>query len=127
MASTNLSFATVLVDVSIIYKRGIDKDLVLVSELHSREHIYLGQEINLQMKDNLRLKLKGEFLNEVSAYGPNENVKFMGVLYAGKGEDYLRSKRFEIILPLNLENKKIFKNDTGELIEIHLKPFVQNS
>jgi len=96
-------------DVSLVYKKGIDKQLVLVSELHSSQILNEGQEASLKMKNGISVFLRPYFLSTTDVFGPSNMIEVKG-----------RIVRDGVIFKTGFENGKVILK-LGETKEISLK------
>lgn len=114
--------STIRFDIGMIYKKGVDKGLVLVNELHEIKFIHKNRESRLTMRNGISLSLKASFLEEITSVGPSGMIKLSYKLLDEKGDpvDGLE-EQFQVI---PLWEKQIFRHDFGEgkLIEVHLTP-----
>ncbi|MCO4794614.1 MAG: hypothetical protein KC493_12920 [Bacteriovoracaceae bacterium] len=117
-----LSQARLILDIVIVHKRGIDKNMVLQSELHSREEVIENKKIIL-FKSGLEIELEAKFNSPSSQYGPVAEVLIEGALTDIKGNVLKEIAGQEGIIRLNEERKLFYKGDHGQLIEITLKPY----
>jgi len=67
----SFSLAQIKLNIDLILKRGVDKGLVLINELHSVESIRENKEIQLKMKNGLTVYLRATFYNSKEDYGPS--------------------------------------------------------
>lgn len=78
--------ATIGMDISIVYKRHIDRDLVLVNELHSKETIDGEQKVFLKMRNGWSFLFSASFTEDGRRYGPSSKVALQGSIFNFKGE-----------------------------------------
>lgn len=140
---------SLLIDVSIFNKKGIDIGLTLGSELHSTEEIHKGEDINLTMKSGVSLLLRVLFKDQEefgkkkgsSSFGEaseGEKKKERTSLTIGPSSDIIIRGRvigvdgkilkdfFEkpLIIPLGQKvNIKYAKN--SQLVEIYMRPYLK--
>lgn len=120
--------ARLLVNVSMVYKNGIDKNLVLESELHSVEEIWEKRPVKLMMKNGTRLQFKAGFWERPVAktedIGPSSKIFVEGKLYLANGklvkEMDKRNSHTEIGESLIFS----FKDQT-QLIEVSITPYLE--
>ncbi|MAF77096.1 MAG: hypothetical protein CME63_12515 [Halobacteriovoraceae bacterium] len=70
--------ARLLLDVSVLNKKGIDIGLTLGSEIHSREEVRRDEDINLAMKSGLSVLLRASFNPEIESGKSFTNENFVG-------------------------------------------------
>lgn len=114
--------ARLILDVVIIHKRGIDKNMVLQSELHSSQEVVGNKQIELK-KSGIKVELTAEFNKFSKNYGPPAEVLINGLLKNSKDVVLKEIEGEEGIIPLHEERMLIYKDDAGSLIEITIKPY----
>jgi hypothetical protein len=115
--------ARLILDVVVIHKRGVDKSMVLQSELHSREEVFEDKKIRLN-KSGLDIELTAFFKKNAGiVYGPPAEIQVEGAIMGPKGEVLKPITGEEGVIRLNEERKLLYKGDSDELIEITLKPY----
>lgn len=119
---SNTVFATIRLNIGIIWKKGIDKNLVLVSELHSVENINGKENVTLEIKNGPIIILGANFAKASEEYGPSAFIKVQGEIYS-HDEKHLRSVLDDGLI-IKIGTKKTFsiQNDEDQLIEITIKP-----
>ena len=115
-----LVHSRLLIDIKIVHKRGIDKKLTLVSELHSVEEIS-GSEVNLKMKKGVQLKLVANLKEDYSQYGPSAQVFALGTLYDRDGQ-LLKKFKKNFLLDQNQKSTQIVYKGEDEEVNIYLIP-----
>lgn len=116
------AFGLISLHVSVIHKRGIDKDLVLVSEFHKIQEIVDDESVVLKMKDNLKIELIAEFAQELKDYGPSPLVHVRGKIWSGQKKSIFLGA-IDTLIRLD-EKKTISHKSNDELIEIIIHPGV---
>lgn len=116
-------WANLKLDIALINKKGIDKGLVLVNELHSSEEVVGLRPAVLTMKDNLRLEIFAILVPDYGTFGPSSLVKVYGKIYGPAGtllKDYTHSPlvtRFGKSCSFSFE-----REDVGQSIEVSIIP-----
>lgn len=112
--------ARIYVDVSIIFKKGIDKDLVLVNEFHSQEKFLSNETLTLKMKNGLIFDFNLKFVQKDEDYGPSATVELNGLLRDEYGKELGKFEK-EILV---IDETKVLQTDSedGQLIEVTLRP-----
>lgn len=117
------ALANLKVDIGLINKKGIDKGLVLVNELHSSEEIIGLRPAVLTMKDNLRLEIYAVLVPDYGTFGPSSLVKVYGKIFSPAGallKDYTHTP---IVTKLGKTCFLDFeREDVGQSIEISVTP-----
>lgn len=122
--------ARIFVDISMVYKRGVDKQLVLESELHSVEEIWGEKRINLIMNNGTRLVLFVGFWDgpktedETNLVGPSSKVFLEGKLLYPDGSLSRDIDKRKAHVRLGEVYSLIIKDKT-RLIEILIKPYLK--
>lgn len=123
---TVLGHCRLFVDVSIIYKRGLDKNLILRSELHSSEAVEPGEEVEMILKNGLKFTFIVEFINFYEKiYGPSHYMNIdTRVIDA---ENVILSDYGSQILTTSFDESKvmIFRSEDGQQLEVTLVPRIK--
>ena len=115
--------ARLILDVVVIHKRGVDKSMVLQSELHSREEVFEEKIIKL-VKSGLNIELSAHYkIGGDNIYGPPSEIQIEGAILGPKGSILKKISGEEGVVRLNEERKLFYKGDSDQLIEITLKPY----
>lgn len=118
MAEANLRL-----DIALVNKKGIDKGLVLVNELHATEEVFGTRPAVLTMKDNLRLEVFAHFAPDYGTYGPSTLVWVYPKIFSPAGA-LLKDFTYQpFVIPLGKTRTFIFeREDVGQSIEISVTP-----
>lgn len=120
--------ARLLVDVSMIYKNGIDKNLVLESELHSVEEIWGKRRLELRMKNGARLEMRAGFwerpVAKLDSVGPSSKIFIEGKLFQPNGKLAKEVERINSQVELG-DSFTIEFTDQTQLIEVKIKPYLK--
>ena len=121
--SISSAYSQIKLNISIIHKRGIDKGLILVSELHSVE-IVDPKGVELKMKGGYHFRFRADFYQDKNEYGPSALVKINCDIM--NNEDKLLKKFDEPALLASLGEEKVlvYRDETGQLIEISVTPVI---
>jgi hypothetical protein len=111
-------------DISVIHKQGIDKNLVLTTELHSQEFQSGRGAIHLRMKDGIQVTLFSRFEKTEDIYGPNDRIRTEIGLFNKESVLLKKFEGEENILRLGERKVFIYEDQKGELVEIHLRPYL---
>jgi len=122
LIGANVTFAAIKLNVSIIYKWGIDTGLVLVSELHSIEDVEEDKIAVIEMKNGFRIEVSGKFVDDENAYGPGDLVQISGKIYVNGKE--MKDTFFNNLNLIHLDESKTFsyREKSGQLIEVTIVP-----
>ena len=116
-------YGTIGIDVSIIYKHRVDRDFILVNELHSKETIEGNKKVFIRMRNGWGISLRAAFLTKDRQYGPSSKITLPGLIFDQEGDTVMEFKGARTITELyhpliyNYEDKK-------QLIEIKILPEV---
>ncbi len=115
------AFARLYLNASIYDKKGIDLGLNLASELHVLEEVRKGQEIVLQMRAGIEVRLKAHFQEEVGegSYGPSDLVLVVGEIRDTSGRVLESFLERPIAIRLG-EQEVVVYNHKAQLIELKL-------
>lgn len=116
------SFGTLALNIGVVHKRGIDKHLILVSELYSREEVFEGQKIELLMNLGIKLQLQVNFTDEKKKYGPSEKVIIKAQLLLPSGETLTQYSETPLLVKLGEKYHFVYKRGKDQLIEISIRP-----
>jgi len=118
-------YAKIVLNTCIVYKKGIDKGLVLVSEYHSVEEVDNYGMASLKIKDELEILLTASFIDDSQFYGPSSLIKIDGQLILRK--KIVQNSFFNkgIQIPLGVSQTMIYQNDTGHMVELTITPEVK--
>lgn len=119
------ALALIHLDVVLIHKKGIDKDLILVSEIQSTERIFGKEIVQLNLKNEIRLTFQTEFVED-SSYGPSALVAISGQVTNAAKERLMHFVPSKAKISLNEE--KVFSyqsEDQDQMIEVRLRPYLE--
>jgi hypothetical protein len=120
--------ARLLVKVSMVYRNGIDKNLVLESELHSVEEIWEKRPIKLTMKNGTRLQFKAGFwerpVAKIDMIGPSSKIYVEGKLFLANGK--LVKKMEKRNSQTEIGEAFLFSlKDKTQLVEVSITPYLE--
>lgn len=108
-------------EISITHRRGIDKGLTLVSELHSIEPMMEDKEFRLNMKDGYRFSFNSKFLEKYEGIGPTHLVQLFIEIRDNDGRHVHTYTGTDMVTALG--EKKIIKYEkAGQLVEVNVTP-----
>ncbi len=111
------------VDVSLVHKLGIDKGLVLVSEVHTMEIMELGHWIKVTMKNGPTLDLMAKMKVRPKSIGPSSLLDFWWELRNEEGQVIKEKNQEGMTVPLGFKHQVNYKDEErGQLIEVTLLP-----
>lgn len=115
--------AKIGLQVGLIYKKGIGKGFFLSTEQHSIESVDEREEITVQMKNGVKVKLSAYFVQSIHEYGPSGFVRIKGELFDQNGKMVKTLNEPVIDIYLN-ETKTIVQEDEkgAEQIELTISP-----
>jgi len=120
--------AGLMVNISMIYKNGIDKNLVLESELHSIEEVWGKRKIQLTMKNGARLNLRAGFwerpVAQLDQVGPSSKIFLEGELFKPNGELAKQIERRQTQVEIG-EPFIIGYKGQSQLLEVTIKPYLE--
>lgn len=117
-----------LVNVTMIYKNGIDKNLVLNSELHSIEEVWEKRPIELIMRNGTKLSFQAGFwerpITKSDLIGPSSKIFVEGKLYLANGKLVKKVQRKNSHTEIGESFLLSFKDKT-QLIEVSITPYLE--
>lgn len=120
--------ARLLAKVSMIYRNGIDKNLVLESELHSVEEIWEKRPITLVMKNGTKINFKAGFwerpIAKTEQIGPSSKIFIEGKLFLPNGKVVKQVERRTSQTEIGESFLLSFKDQT-QLIEVSITPYLE--
>ncbi|MCB9060209.1 MAG: hypothetical protein H6622_01640 [Halobacteriovoraceae bacterium] len=120
---TNVAMAYINLEISITHRKGIDKGLTLVSELHSLEVMDNEKGLDLVMKDGHRFHFNSQFSENNGDYGPTANIDLTVQLFDTDGGHIHTYSGEQMKISLG-EKKKITYESEGQLVEVLIRPFI---
>ncbi|MDH5580912.1 MAG: hypothetical protein OEY33_03335 [Bdellovibrionales bacterium] len=119
------SWASFSLNVEIIHKKGMDKGLVLVSEVHSVEDFYNAEEKEIFIGKDWLLSLKARFKDVNELLGPAGVVIVKGSLFKKNKSKYelLIKKDFEVELGKKVTHEVNHSSD--QVIELSFTPNIR--
>jgi hypothetical protein len=118
----DISHGMLKLKVSLTHKLGIDKNLVLKSELHSIEEFLGDEEVTVIMKNGFELKLFANYIEEQSGIGPTDMIQLKAILHDPNGEKIQEFMGKDAQISLWKSKKFIYKGRIGQEIEIVIVP-----
>lgn len=119
------AYALINLDVVLIHKKGIDKDLILVSEIQSTERIFGTEVVQLNLKNDISLSFQTEFVEDAS-YGPSALIAISGQVTNAAREKLMNFIPSKATISLNEERVFSYKSeDQDQMIEVRLRPYLE--
>ena len=113
--------ARLFIQVSIINRKGIDKNLTLMSELHTEEEIIGKNPILVMMKNGIVVELEAEYEVTPFIYGPSSNVFVKGRIF-DKDREVLEDF-YDKPLKIALGDRSLLVHNKGsQRIELKIQP-----
>lgn len=120
------AFGILSLDIQMVHKKGIDKELTLTSEIQSRERVFDKEMIQLKMKNNVTLQLKAYFTGDDDIYGPSGKIYLEGqiVNLANQSKFFISDK--DSVVDLNETKEFIYKSEEeDQIVEMTVRPYLQ--
>lgn len=120
------AFAILSLDIQMVHKKGIDKELTLTSEIQSRERVFDKEVAELKMKNNVTLRLKAYFTKDDSIYGPSSKIFLEGqiVNLANQSKFFISDK--DSIVDLNETKEFLYKSEEeDQIVEVTVRPYLK--
>lgn len=115
------AWARLLLNVSILHHKGIDKGITLLSEFHSKEEVPPKKEFKIKMREGVQVSLIVDFPLDPSVYGPSSKISVKGKVYSDSGKE-LSTIGNDSNIEVGEELSFQVKDNIGQLIEVFLKP-----
>lgn len=121
--------ASIKLNISIIYKKGVSKELVLSNELHVTEITEDGVPVNLAMSNGLQYIFTPFFYNGGWETGPTSIVNIQGKILGQNGKvikvlEDPGSSQGTFLIQLGQQKKYIFNDRQEQEIEITITPTI---
>lgn len=117
--------ALINLDVVLIHKKGIDKDLILVSEIQSKERVFGRESVQLNLKNEIKLVFQAEFVND-STYGPSAYVALIGNVVNVQNKKLMEFGHKDSKVALNEERVFTYQSeDQDQIIEVRIRPYLE--
>ena len=84
-------------------KKGIDLGLILTSELHSMEEVFIGKPLLLRMKNGVAIEMKTFWSEPETGVGPGETLELKGKILNKKNETLKDFSTAPLVLKLGQE------------------------
>lgn len=119
--------ASIKLNISIIYKKGVSKELVLSNELHVSETTEDGRPVTLTMNNRIKYIFTPYFYSQGLEYGPTSILNIEGRIFGPNGKiiktlEDSTSKNKLFLIQLGQEKKFIFNDHQEQEIEITIRP-----
>lgn len=114
--------ANITLEISVVFRKGVEKNLILVNELHSEERISHKGITKMKMVNGPRIEVQASFFDDNQQYGPSNIIKISPKVYNHKGKRIFLDTKEKIKIFLGSKKKIIFKSDEGEIIEVSILP-----
>ena len=119
---SEISFAKIGLNLSLIYKKGIGKGFFLSTEQHTIEQVDENEQVTISMKNGIKAEVSAFFVQSLHEYGPSGFLRMKGAIYNqnGKMVKTLNAPVLDIYLG---ESKSVIHEERGEeQIELTIKP-----
>lgn len=126
MGATSIAHARFFLKVELVFKKGIDQSLTLSNELHSIEPFRSGQELELTMKNGVRVVLIPVF-NPVlgDLVGPSDLISIKGDIFGSDNKLLRQFPAADLTLALGDKKTLTIETDGGQQIEMTVTPGIE--
>jgi predicted ThiF/HesA family dinucleotide-utilizing enzyme len=114
--------ARIGLNLSLIYKKGNDKGLVLFSELHSYVEVNEDEEVMLKMKNGTKAFVKVNFIRSEETFGPSSVIECNARFFNQKNIPLKKTDK--VLINLGEEKTISHEDNEGQLIELKIVPDV---
>lgn len=121
-----MCLAALKMDISIIYKKGPEQKMVLSSELHASEIMYLGEDLKLEMNNGMIFIFNARFApknleDKEQIYGPSDLLEVSLTIVNDNG--FINSfANPGVLVPLNAQKQIDYRDPNDQLVQITLGP-----
>lgn len=121
--------ASIKLNISILYKKGVSKELVLSNELHVTEITENGRPVTLSMSNGLQYIFTPFFYNGGWETGPTSIINIEGKIVGANGKaikllEDPGSSNGTFLIQLGHQKKYIFNDRQEQEIEITITPTI---
>ncbi|MFZ9001307.1 MAG: hypothetical protein ACO20H_08380 [Bacteriovoracaceae bacterium] len=118
-------WASFSLNVEIIHRKGMDKGLVLVNEVHTVEDFYNTEEKEILIGKDWLLSVKASFENKNESLGPAGIVLIEGSFFKKNNSKFelLNKKNFKTVLGKKITHKVNHSSD--QVIELSITPNIR--
>ena len=119
--------ASIKLNISIIYKKGVSRELVLSNELHVSETTEDGKPVKLTMNNGIQYVFTPFFYSQGLEFGPTSILNIHGKITSPSGKtiknlEDLSNPTKLFLIQLGQEKKYIFNDHQEQEIEITIRP-----
>jgi hypothetical protein len=115
--------ARLVLDVGIIHRTGLDKGIVLESELHSVKTVDPDVGLVMEMKNKVRAELSAFFVDLPNVYGPTDTIEINGEI-SRKGKLLATFEKGKFYCELETKCVRSIKFK-GQEIELIISPHIR--
>lgn len=115
--------ATLRMDISIVRNSGINKGLILTSEVHSTEKVLPGVWKKMSSNTGISFSYLIDFYLPENEMGPSETISVRGYFASGKDTKIPLSES-SILIPIGQSIKVEVRPSEGQIYEVILLPRV---
>ncbi len=119
---SQVSLGRLRLRVNVIHKLGIDKNLVLKSELHNIKELMGRDYILVRMKNGIEVKLFAKYIDTANTIGPSDKIQLRAELYDQNGHRIKEFSGEQAQVSLWSSVKFIYSNNIGQEVEINVLP-----
>jgi len=120
----NICFAKVQLEMSVLVKKGLESGLVLTSEIHQVLLLSDTEMGQLRLKNGSKVDIGVQFLQDPKDYGPSSLVLLKGTIKNFQGKVLGNLGDTNSILHLGEVKTFLFREKTGQLIEVIVRPTI---
>ena len=114
----------IILNMYITHRKGLDKGLNLVSELHARRVAFKGEKLQLSLKDGPSIEIMADFFNDFSDYGPSSRIEIAVDALSNNGVKIKSLKEKKIVIPIGDQGSFQFQENETQLVDVLVSPEV---
>lgn len=114
-------WASLVLNVSVLHHKGIDKGITLLSEFHSKEEVTPQKQVRIKMREGVEIILRVDFPGEDDLYGPSAMLTIDGKVFSESGKEFASLGEGAKVL-VGRDANFVLKDNIGQLIEMTVTP-----
>ncbi len=118
-------WANLSLNIEIIHRKGMEKGLILVNEVHTVESFSQAQEKEILLGKEWIVSLKASFTDKKDQTGPSESVLIEGALFKKNKNQYQLFKEKTFYVELGKKVKYKVSHSSDQIIELSITPNIR--
>ncbi len=117
-------YSGIILNMYITHRKGLDKGLDLVSELHAKRAAFKGEKLHLALRDGPSIEIMANFFDDFSEHGPSERIEINVEVLSGTGIRVKSLKEKKIVIPIGDQGFFQFQENETQLVDVVVSPEV---